>query len=705
MKKNKNRLSCAWSFQMAMFRFLLVSLTAFALPVFAAVNMTNVEFNSLPGGKVEMRFDFNEAPPAPQAYTIESPARIALDLDHVTSSLAQKKHTLDLGNAQSVVVVESGGRTRVIVNLVELTKYETRVDGKSLYVTVGNDGVKDYLKEPVAKPLDQKVTAQALSAIKTIDFRRGENNEGRLVVELTNPNINVDSHVQGKSIMLSFEQTELPEELRLNYDVSDFATPVMSVKANQVDGNALIDIEPTGEYEYLAYQTNNTYVLTVKPLSKAEIESKKKEFQFVGDRLSLNFQDIDVRAVLQLIADFTDLNLVASDSVTGKITLRLQNVPWDQALELILKTKGLDKRQDGNVLLVAPAAEIAKREEQELTTVKQLEDLAPLQTEFIRIKYALAPEVQRLLQTKGTGKSKGLLSERASVLMDKRTNSLLITETAAKLEEIRKLINLIDVPVRQVLIEARIVIASAEETEKLGVQWGGFDFSRSGNSRNIVAGSETSALDIQKGLVGTSPTFPVEYGRVVDLGVGDAGASRINLGFISDNRFLDLELSAIESGGNGEVVAQPKIITGDKEEASIKSGVQVPYQESSPNGATTTAFIDAALELKVTPNITPDDRISMKLDIKQDSLGSTNVNGAPTIDTTQIKTNVLISNGETVVLGGIFQSTELVQEVKTPFLGDIPYIGRLFKRTSHIQDKTEILIFITPRILADTLVQ
>lgn len=690
---------------MAMFRFLLVSLTAFALPVFAAVNMTNVEFNSLPGGKVEMRFDFNEAPPAPQAYTIESPARIALDLDHVTSSLAQKKHTLDLGNAQSVVVVESGGRTRVIVNLVELTKYETRVDGKSLYVTVGNDGVKDYLKEPVAKPLDQKVTAQALSAIKTIDFRRGENNEGRLVVELTNPNINVDSHVQGKSIMLSFEQTELPEELRLNYDVSDFATPVMSVKANQVDGNALIDIEPTGEYEYLAYQTNNTYVLTVKPLSKAEIESKKKEFQFVGDRLSLNFQDIDVRAVLQLIADFTDLNLVASDSVTGKITLRLQNVPWDQALELILKTKGLDKRQDGNVLLVAPAAEIAKREEQELTTVKQLEDLAPLQTEFIRIKYALAPEVQRLLQTKGTGKSKGLLSERASVLMDKRTNSLLITETAAKLEEIRKLINLIDVPVRQVLIEARIVIASAEETEKLGVQWGGFDFSRSGNSRNIVAGSETSALDIQKGLVGTSPTFPVEYGRVVDLGVGDAGASRINLGFISDNRFLDLELSAIESGGNGEVVAQPKIITGDKEEASIKSGVQVPYQESSPNGATTTAFIDAALELKVTPNITPDDRISMKLDIKQDSLGSTNVNGAPTIDTTQIKTNVLISNGETVVLGGIFQSTELVQEVKTPFLGDIPYIGRLFKRTSHIQDKTEILIFITPRILADTLVQ
>jgi type IV pilus assembly protein PilQ len=700
-KQNKNFASVFGVFQMSNYKYLLLSFLAIALPAFATVNLTDVKFNSMPGSRVEMQFEFDAAPPLPKAYTIESPARIALDLEQVSSALKQKKYTLDLGNAQSVVVVGSGDRTRVIINLVELTKYETRIEGKSLIVTVGDDGIKDYLKASKTQ-LEEKVNKKSISAIKTVDFRRGENNEGRLIIELTNPNINVDSYVEGKLIKLNFEQTTLPENLRLSYDVSDFATPVMMVKADEVEGNTQIEIEPSGEYEYLAYQTDNTYVLTVKPLTQAEIEAKKKEFEFVGDKLSLNFQDIEVRAVLQLIADFTDLNLVASDSVKGKITLRLQNVPWDQALDLILKTKGLDKRQDGNVLLVAPAAEIAKREAQEIKTVKQLQDLAPLQTEFIRIKYAEAKDINSLLSSK----KGGLISPRASVVVDKRTNSLLITETAAKLEEIRKLINLIDVPIRQVLIEARIVIASSDETEKLGVQWGGDVVTRNSDGGTYIAtASESATVDIANAINGGGGT--VELGKVVDLGVGDIGSTHINLGYLNSagTRFLDLELSAIESSGQGEIVAQPKIITGDKQEASIKSGVQVPYQSSAPNGATTTAFINAALELNVTPNITPDDRIIMELSIKQSALGAVSVNGVPTIDTTEITTKVLVSNGETVVLGGIFQSTDLVSETKTPFFGDIPYLGRLFKRTSHIQDKTEILIFITPRILADTLVQ
>ena len=697
--------------QMRNFRYLLLILATIAFPVLAEVNMTSVDFNSLPGGQVEMKFSFDGQAPSPKVYTIESPARIALDLEDVNSKLKQKKHTLDLGNAQSVVVVGSGGRTRVIVNLLELTKYETRTEGNDLFVVVGNDGVKDYLKETPA-PLDEKVTREAISAISSIDFRRGEEGEGRLLIELTNPNIDVDSRLEGKSIILSFIETSLPDNLRLKYDVSDFATPVQWFRADADKGVATIEVEPTGEYEYLAYQAENQYVLTIKPLSEEDIEAKKKQFEFVGDKLSLNFQNIEVRAVLQLIADFTDLNLVASDTVSGKITLRLLNVPWDQALDLILKTKGLDKRVEGNVLLVAPAAEIAKREQQEIATNKQLEELAPLQTEFIRIRYAQATDIFSLLQGSGGGGEEGgstgsLLSARATVVVDDRTNSLLVTETAQKLEEIRKLINLIDVPIRQVLIEARIVIANSDAADALGVQWGAVNVhnqTKSGviESQTVVANSNTTFLDVING------NSPVTYGNIVDFGVGTGdGTTNFNVGFLTNGgkRLLDLTLSAIESSGNGEVVSQPKIITGDKQQATIESGSEVAYQESSPSGGTTTAFKSATLKLDVTPSITPDDRVIMELNISQDSLGPAAVDGSPTIDTTSIQTEVLVNNGETVVLGGIFQTTELSSEVKTPFLGDIPYLGRLFKRTVHRADKTEILVFITPRILADSLVE
>ena len=684
------------------FHTLLLATVAFAWPAWASVSINDVQFSALPGGQVELQFLFDGQPPEPQVYAIEAPARIALDLADTTSSLKQRRHTLDMGNAQSVMVVESGGRTRIVVNLLELTQHEMRVDGNRLVMVVGGEGVSDYLKQTTVQ-LEQTVSDKRVSTINSVDFRRGESGEGRLVIDLSNPNIDIDSRIEGRRIRLSFLDTELPENLQLNYDVSDFATPVQSFKASQGERGAVLEVLPTGQYDYLAYQTDNTYVLTIKPLTEQEAEAKKKEFEFVGDKLSLNFQDIEVRAVLQLIADFTDLNLVASDTVNGKITLRLQNVPWDQALDLILKTKGLDKRLEGNVLLVAPAAEIARREQQQIQSNKQQEDLAPLQTEFLRIRYAVASDIFSLLQGKGGGgaeASGSLLSSRATVVVDERTNSLLVTETAAKLEEIRKLINLIDVPVRQVMIEARIVNANATDARKLGVAWGASGWSV-GNDGSLSTVGNSQDVPIA---IGNGTTIP--HGNIVDLGVSDFGATQLNLGFISANgrRLIDLQLSAIESSGRGEVVTQPKVITGDKQEAMIKNGTQIPYQESSPNGASTTAFEDAALELTVTPSITPDDRIIMELNISQDSVGTV-YNGVPSIDTTEIQTNVLVANGETVVLGGIFQTTEAEAVVKTPFLGDIPYLGRLFRRTEKSYQKTEILIFITPRILSDTLVQ
>ncbi|NRB37017.1 MAG: type IV pilus secretin PilQ [Pseudomonadales bacterium] len=677
------------------------------MPAMAGVNMTAVEFNSLPGGLVELRFTFDGQAPEPKVYTIETPARIALDLNGVSSKLGRKKHVLDLGNTKSVNVVEAGGRTRIIVNLQQLTPHTARVEGNELIVSVGGDGKKEYLKGGSAQ-LGKESKSDKISSIASIDFRRGEKGEGRLIIELTNPNIDVNTYVEGKLIKLAFSNTEMPESLRLRYDVSDFATPVQWVKAHETStGAALLDVAASGEYDYLAYQTQNTYVLTVKPLSKSEIEAKKREFAYVGDKLSLNFQDIEVRSVLQLIADFTDLNLVASDTVTGKITLRLQNVPWDQALDLILKTKGLDKRQDGNVLMVAPAAEIAEREQQEIATNKQREELAPLQTEFIRVRYAEAADIFNLLQGEsgdddgGAESSGSLLSARATVVVDARTNSLLITETAQKLEEIRHLINLIDVPVRQVLIEARIVVAASQAAEKLGIEWGASSYNQTNGGFTSMEGSSESLTEYGNALR-NGGTF--ESSPIIDLGVDDLNASKIALGFFKNNKFLNLELSAIETAGQGEVVSQPKIITGDKQNAVIKSGTEIAYQETAPNGGTTTAFKDAALILDVTPSITPDDRIIMELMITQDSIGEETSNGVPTINTTELNTQVLVNNGETIVLGGIFKTEDLRSETKTPFLGDIPYLGRLFRKTSVRSEKTEILIFITPRILADNLV-
>lgn len=677
-----------------------------------AVNLTNVEFSSKQGGRFQVRLDFDDSPPEPKGYNIEKPARIALDFAGVSSQLKQKKHTLSYGNASSAVILESGSRTRMILNLVELAPYTTRVQGNSLFVEVGDAGARDYLKptrqDTVVAAVTESVKTEGANEIEAIDFKRGEEGEGRLLVTLKNPRADINVFVEGEQIKVDFKGAAIPEKLQRRYDVSDFATPVQQVEAAANERGSIFSLRAIGEYDYLAYQTDNEYVISVKALTKAEAEKRQKEFAYVGEKLSLNFQDIEVRAVLQLIADFTGLNLVASDTVSGRITLRLQNVPWDQALELVLKTKGLDQRKVGNVLMVAPAAEIAERERQEIANNKQIEELAPLQTEYIRVRYADATDLFALFEGKDGdegdgGSTDSILSLRGSVIVDQRTNSLLITETAQKLEEFRRVIKLLDVPIRQVLIEARIVIANSDFDEQLGVEWGGvFESSVNSDGRLIGGGSTNTFVEQANG-----DTIEWDDALAVDLGVGGPTGS-FSLGYIGSDVALSFELSALESQGRGEIVSQPKVITGDKQLAVIKSGTEVPYQESSGNGETTVTFKEAVLKLEVTPSITPDDRIIMDLNITQDSVGdlvpSGNGGFIPTIDTTELETQVLVGNGETVVLGGVFRTEDVKSETKVPFLGDIPYLGRLFKQTSIRQVKAETLIFITPRILADTLI-
>jgi type IV pilus assembly protein PilQ len=691
-----------------------IALTGLALSLIATVaqaqtTVTDIEFSSRPGSKFEVRLDFNAPPPDAKSYTIEKPARIALDFPNTTSALDSKRFSLPYGNATGVVVLESGDRTRMVVNLVKLVPYETRVEGNSLFLVVGQDGSSDYVKrttDPHELPSASSKVVDVVSEIRDLQFQRTGDGEGRLTLDLSDPSVDVNVFSEAGDIKVEFVDTNVPERLMRRYDVTDFATPVDSVDVNTTERGATLTLKTTGDFDYLAYQTDNMYVLSVKPLSKKEAEKRRNEFTYVGERISLNFQDIQVRAVLQLIADFTELNLVASDTVSGRITLRLQNVPWDQALDLVLKTKGLDKRQVGNVLMVAPAAEIAERERQQIEANKQIAELAPLQSEFVRIRYAKAAEVVRLFEA-GSEEGGRLISSRGSVIVDSRTNSLIITDTAAKLAEIRDLIELVDIPVRQVMIEARIVIAQSDLTKNLGIEWGGgyLDPDVSGDIVSI-SGDTANVVGLNESVInGTQPSVDYPGALLVDLGV--ASNSGFAVGFTSNDLFLTAELSALEAAGEGEVVSQPKVITGDKQQANIKSGTEIPYQESSASGETTTAFKDAVLQLDVTPNITPDDRILLDLQINQDSVGELVPSGRggfiPSIDTTELNTQVLVGNGETVVLGGVFRTEDINSVNKVPFFGDIPYIGAFFRSESNSKTKTETLIFITPRILADTL--
>lgn len=673
----------------------LAALMALLSPLALAADLQKMDVASLPGDRVELKLSFDEpVSAAPKGYTIDQPARIALDLPGVENKLGERSRELGLGNARSVTIVEAGDRTRLIINLTSLAPYSTRVQGNDLYVTVGAEAATQAAAPaptPVAsntnwRATDEPAVSGAVAAggraISSLDFQRGTDGSGNVIVDLSDPGIKVDVEEQGGRVRLNFPNTRLPDELRVQLDVKDFATPVNFVNATGSGNNATIVIEPTGSYEHLVYQADNRLTVSFKPLTRAEVEQRRADaFTYSGEKLSLNFQDIEVRSVLQLIADFTDLNLVASDTVQGSITLRLQNVPWDQALDLVLKTKGLDKRQIGNVLLVAPAEEIAARERQELESQKQIAELAPLRRELIQVNYAKASDIAQLFASVTSADAD---SQRGSLTVDERTNSIIALETQEKLDELRRIVTQLDIPVRQVMIEARIVEASVGFDKALGVNWSG-EFSLGDSDKYRVYGDD--------GLASTVST------PFVDMGVVGA-TSGIGIGFVTDNTILDLQLSAMESTGNGEIISQPKVVTSDKETAKILKGSEIPYQEASSSGATTTAFAEAVLSLEVTPQITPDNQVIMEVIVTKDEPDFTNeVNGVPTIRKNEVNANILVADGETIVIGGVFSSDTQTSQEKVPFLGDLPILGKAFRRDVTAESKSELLIFLTPRII------
>ncbi|MFW5823441.1 MAG: type IV pilus secretin PilQ [Marinobacter sp.] len=691
-----------------MFRKFTVWMSAATLAATAgmanAATLQDVEFSSLSGDRTEVVLSFDETPPEPSGYTIERPARIAIDLKDTVSGLDSRNMSLGEGNTQSMTVVETQDRTRLIFNLVELAAYETEVSGNQLVITIGEGdapaetaGGRDAALAAAADE-DGKGTSTSSEisgdAITGVDFRRGTDGEGSVIIELSSSRVPVALNEEGGHIRLVMDSAEVPADLRRRLDVTDFATPVSRVDTFTEGGDAVVEITPEGAYDYLAYQSGSRFIVNVEELTEEEAEKRREEkFPYTGDKLSLNFQDIEVRSVLQLIADFTGLNLVASDTVSGSITLRLQNVPWDQALDLILKTKGLDKRQIGNVLLVAPAEEIAARERLELETNKQVAELAPVRLEIIQVNYAKAADIVGLIE-----QDEELISGRGFISSDDRTNTISVRETAEKLEEIRRLVNTWDIPVRQVSIEARIVRAQTNVAESLGVRWGGGFYDDEGSNTLFGSGSI-------EGNEGVWNDQEVVYpdALAVDLGVTDAGASSFAIGLGGSDFLVDMELSALESDGKAEVVSQPRVVTADRKTAGIKSGEEIPYQEASSSGATSVSFKEAALSLEVTPQITPDNKIIMDLTVNQDSRGEVTA-GIPSINTNEVTTQVLVGNGETVVLGGIFQSEMATTITKTPFLGDIPYVGALFRRTENIDERSELLIFITPKIMKGDLI-
>ncbi|MDP3979079.1 MAG: type IV pilus secretin PilQ [Pseudomonas sp.] len=690
-----------------------ISLLALLLsPALLAADLQALDVSALPGDRIELKLTFDEPVLAPRGYTIEQPARIALDFPGVSSKLGVKSRELGVGNARSVTVVEAKDRTRLIINLTNLAPYNTRADGNNLYVVIGEGASGSASVRPasvatVSSAAPVKSYAAPGKAISNIDFQRGEQGEGNVVITLSDASVSPDIQEQGGKIRLDFAKTQLPEALRVRLDVKDFATPVQFVSATGSADKASIVIEPTGFYDYLAYQTDNILTLSIKPLTQDEVETRKSErFAYTGEKLSLNFQDIDVRSVLQLIADFTDLNLVASDTVSGNITLRLQNVPWDQALDLVLKTKGLDKRKVGNVLLVAPADEIAARERQELESQKQIAELAPLRRELIQVNYAKASDMAKLFQS--VTSAEGRSDERGSITVDDRTNSIIAYQTQERLDELRRIVVQLDIPVRQVMVEARIVEASVDYDKALGVRWGGNfwtgdKWSAWGKNGQLGIADDPDSSDRED--AGLPPATVGRFRGVpevpsnspfVDLGV--AGSSGIGIGFIANNVLLDLQLSAMEKTGNGEIISQPKVVTSDKETAKILKGTEIPYQEASSSGASTTSFKEASLSLEVTPQITPDNRIIMEVKVTKDSVGQIFPDGV-SINKNEVNAKVLVADGETIVIGGVFSNTQNKSVDKVPFLGDVPFVGRLFRRDVVKDSKSELLIFLTPRIM------
>jgi len=667
--------------------------------------LESIDFSALPGDRIEINLQLSGDAGSPLSFAIDNPARIALDFPATSLALPSKNVPVGVGMAQSISAVEAGGRTRVVVNLVRMVPYQISTDGNMVKVTLESSGGSAATAAASSMPNAPASTSAGAvkrgteNAITGIDFRRGERGEGRVMVTLSNPSAVVDMREEGGQILVDFLNSTLPDELARRLDVLDFATPIKTVDTLPQGNGVRMKITPIGDYEHLAYQSDNLMTIEVKPLSKAQQEEmKKKKFGYTGERLSLNFQDIEVRAVLQLIADFTGLNLVASDTVSGNVTLRLKNVPWDQAMDIILRSKGLSMRQDGNVIMVAPTEEIATREKLELEAQQQISELSPLRTEFVQVNYAKASDVAGLIQAEGAS----LMSERGTVSVDARTNTLLVQDTSERLSDIRDLVTKLDIPIRQVLIDTRIVIASEDFSKELGVKFGlsGAGVYKGPDHTYNVGGTRGGGFE---NTVTAFDTGGSTDGLLVNLPVTAAAGS---LGLVVGNigsHLLQLELSALQAEGRGEVISNPRIITANQKEAIIKQGTEIPYQEASSSGATSTSFKEAVLSLSVTPQITPDDRIIMDLKISNDSVGELAFGGIPTIETRDVSTQVLVDNGETVVLGGVYVQTTRDDVTKVPFFGDLPYLGHAFRQTSVTDDKDELLIFVTPKILKEAL--
>jgi type IV pilus assembly protein PilQ len=701
----------------------------FAMPVASAADAANkleaVDVQTLPGQQLQVTLRMASPATQPLSFTIDNPARISLDLPGTALALPSRRIDVRAGGVDSIVAAEAAGRTRLVLNLDRLMPYQTRVDGNNIVVMVGAAVAQQAVtggKAAAANGGAERRSASTASAasgapgraIKSIDFRRGGDGTGRIIVSLTDPRTPINLRPQGNQIVVDFAGADLPARLARRYDAMDFATPVSSFDAVRTSDGTRLVINAGGDFEQLAYQSDDQYVIEVQPARKAQAQAEEKR-QYTGEKLNLNFQDIETRAVLQLLADASGQNIVVSDSVTGSVTLRLQNVPWDQALDIVLRTKGLDKREHDNVIIVAPSEELATREKADLAARKDIQELAPLRSEYLQVNYAKAQDLADLIKSQGGT----LLSGRGNVAVDERTNTLLLQDTSDKLADIRRLVSQLDIPVRQVLIESRIVIVNDDFKRELGVRAGHTGINSNGTdgvllNSGTLEGTDTglrSALsNLQNATNGTPYPIDIPVGANapsrynVNLPISNP-AGRLAMTLLGSDYIVDLELSALQAEGKGEIVSSPRVITSNQKEASIEAGVEIPYQESSSSGATTISFKKAVLALTVTPQITPDNRIILDLVVKKDSVGQVVVASGgvnvPSIDTREIKTQVLVNDGQTVVLGGIFETEKRLTDNKVPYLGDIPVLGRLFKTTNKVNNKDELLIFVTPKILRE----
>ncbi len=691
--------------------FLLV--TSLSLSVWAqapvAGNAIQAVTASVQGGVEVIRIDLTEPLTAvPTGFSIQSPARIALDFPGINNAMGRSTVDINLGNLRSARVVQAGERTRVVLNLKASATYKAEIQGKSLFITL--DAVVAAAPTAIAPPVFAENRNRDVLPLKDIDFRRGADSSGRIVVDLPNNQVGVDIRQQGQTLVVEFLKTALPEGLRRRLDVADFGTPIQTVTTFQTGDRVRMVIEPKGQWEHSAYQSDNQFVLEVRQ-QKVDSGKLTQGPGYNGEKLSLNFQSIEIRSLLQVIADFTNFNVVISDSVTGAVTLRLKDVPWDQALDIILQAKGLDRRKTGNVLLIAPKDELAAKDKLDLESRNLVQSLEQVRTQDFKLNYAKAAEIAAgLLGTGAPGATK-ILSTRGSVISEPRTNQLFVTDIPSKLEQVQSFIAKIDIPVRQVLIEARIVEATDTFGKSLGVKLGGVDlraqrggdggYQLSGNNR-VAFGTNYGNAVATTGAGGTMDTS----GNFVNLpasglGIANAAASfAISIFNASANRFLNLELSALEADGKGKIVSSPRIVTADRSKALIEQGTEFPYQTATSSGATSLAFRKANLKLEVTPQITPEGNIILDLDVNKDSRGETTAAGIA-IDTKHIKTQVMVENGGTVVIGGIFTLDESENETKVPVLGDIPYLGNLFKSRTRSSRKQEMLVFITPTMIPD----